>query len=284
MKEQPSADWNSARGEKWRAQLSGMEAMLMPIDEPLIRALQLDAPCRIADIGCGGGGTALEISRRAPAGSVVHGFDISPALIELARGRTRPGESAIGFETADMATATAPAEPYDRLVSRFGIMFFDDAPAAFANLVRWLAPGGRFAFAVWGSPADNPWMTSVREVTASLVDMPSTDPGAAGPFRYAEADKLLALLRRAGVGELDARDWRGALPIGGGLPAADAAKFALASFSSFGELLAATGAQALADAHRLLTERFATHEEDGRVVMDACVHIFTGARLGRRSH
>jgi SAM-dependent methyltransferase len=261
-----------------------MEAMLAPVDDPLINVLCLGEPCRVADIGCGGGGTALEISRRAPAGSVVHGFDISPALIELARGRTRPGESAIGFETADMATATAPAEPYDRLVSRFGIMFFDDAPAAFANLVRWLAPGGRFAFAVWGSPADNPWMTSVREVTASLVDMPSTDPGAAGPFRYAEADKLLALLRRAGVGELDARDWRGALPIGGGLPAADAAKFALASFSSFGELLAATGAQALADAHRLLTERFATHEEDGRVVMDACVHIFTGARLGRRSH
>jgi SAM-dependent methyltransferase len=280
MKEQPSADWNSARGEKWRAQLSGMEAMLMPIDEPLIRALQLDAPCRIADIGCGGGGTALEISRRAPAGSVVHGFDISPALIELARGRTRPGESAIGFETADMATATAPAEPYDRLVSRFGIMFFDDAPAAFANLVRWLAPGGRFAFAVWGSPADNPWMTSVREVTASLVDMPSTDPGAAGPFRYAEADKLLALLHRAGVGELDARDWRGALPIGGGLPAADAAKFALASFSSWGELRAATRPPA----HRLLTEPFATHDADGRVAPDASVHPRPGARLGRRSH
>lgn len=283
MKQQTSAssDWVSARGEKWRAQLSGMEAMLEPVDEPLIRALQLDAPCGVADIGCGGGGTALEIARRAPAGSVVHGFDISPGLIELARGRTRPEERAIVFETADMAIAAPPAEPYDRLVSRFGIMFFDDAPAAFANLVRWLAPGGRFAFAVWGSPDDNPWMTSVRDVAAAFVDLPSADSGGAGPFRYAQADKLLALLRRAGVGELDARDWRGVLPIGGRLPAAEAAKFALASFSSFGERLANAGGQALDDARRSLTAHFAKHEENGAVLMDACVHIFTGAGLGR---
>ena len=135
MNENPVAsDWSAARGEKWRAQLAGMEAMLTPVNEPLIRALHLDASCRIADIGCGGGGTTLEILRRAPAGGVVHGFDISPALIEFARARKPSDERGIAFEIADMATPTAPEKPYDRLVSRFGIMFFDDPPAAFANL------------------------------------------------------------------------------------------------------------------------------------------------------
>jgi ubiquinone/menaquinone biosynthesis C-methylase UbiE len=137
MNENPAAsDWAVARGKKWRAQVAGMEAMIKPVDEPLIHALHLDAPCRIADIGCGGGGTTLETLRRAPAGSVVHGFDISPALIEVARDRARPYERAIAFEIADMATATAPEEPYDRLASGFAIMFFDDPPAAFANLFR----------------------------------------------------------------------------------------------------------------------------------------------------
>src|ERR1700681_1130204 len=107
MNENPAgADWTAARGEKWRAQLAGMEAMLTPVDEPLIRALNLDVPCRIADIGCGGGGTTLEVLRRARAGSVVNGFDISPALIESARARIRSDERAISFEIADMATAT----------------------------------------------------------------------------------------------------------------------------------------------------------------------------------
>jgi SAM-dependent methyltransferase len=187
--------------------------MLTPVDEPLIRALRVAAPCRIADIGCGGGGTTVEILRRAPAGSVVHGFDLSPALIDLARSRKRSDERAIAFEIADMATATAPEEPYDRLASRFGIMFFDDPLAAFANLARWLVLGGRFAFAVWGRSSRNPWMTSVRQVVAEIIDLPPPDPEAPGPFRYADADKLLTLLDRAGHGELDLRDWRGVLPI-----------------------------------------------------------------------
>jgi SAM-dependent methyltransferase len=254
-----------------------MEAMLAPVDEPLIRALRLDAPCRIADVACGGGGTTLEILRRAPAGTVVHGFDISPALIELARRRTGPDQQAIAFETADMATAAAPETPYDRLVSRFGVMFFDDPPAAFANLFRWLAPGGRFAFAAWGRPADNPWMTSVRDAAAEVVDVPPPDPEAPGPFRYADADKLLTLLHGAGFAELEARDWRGALPIGGGLPPAEAATFALAAFASFAELLAERGDEALERVRQSLAATFARYDQDGAVRMDACIHIFTGA-------
>ncbi|MGK2922338.1 MAG: class I SAM-dependent methyltransferase [Methyloceanibacter sp.] len=278
MTETPAAsDWATARGEKWRDQLSGMEAMLAPVDEPLIAALGLNAPCRIADIGCGGGGTTLAISRRASAGSVVHGYDISAALIETARARMRSDEPAIAFTRADVSTAPVPDVPYDRLVSRFGIMFYDDPPAAFAKLTRWLAPGGRFAFAVWGPAADNPWMSSIREVAAAFIDVPSPDPDAPGPFRYGGADKLLALLDRAGFGDLEVRDWHGVLPIGGGLPPVEAADFALASFS-VGELLADAGPETFESVRQALTDRFSQHQQGGVVRVDAFVHIVTGAR------
>lgn len=271
------SDWAGVRGDRWRAQLPGMEAMLRAIDEPLVRALRLAAPCRIAEVGCGGGATALEILRRAPAGSVVHGFDISPGLVEVARARAPAGEGGLAFEVADMATAS-PARPYERLASRFGVMFFDDPPAAFANLARWLAPRGRFAFAVWGRPADNPWVTSVREVVARLVEVPRADPDAPGPFRYADPDTLRATLDGAGFAGLDVCEWRGSLPIGGELPPAEAARFALASFSSFGELLAAAGDDALAEAHHALTSLYSQHQRDGAVRMDACAWIVTGER------
>jgi hypothetical protein len=90
---------------------------------------------------------------------------------------------------------------------------------------------------------------------------------------------LLSLLEQAGAGELDSSDWRGALPIGGELPAAEAARFALASFSSFGELLAKAGDEALNEARQSLTARFSRHEQSTGVRMDACVHIVTGTRL-----
>jgi SAM-dependent methyltransferase len=258
--------------------MDGMETMLAPVDEPLITALQLDGPLRLAEIGCGGGATALEILRRAPKGSFVHGFDISPALIESARARAPLDATAVAFDLADMGSATPPGALYDRLYSRFGILFFADAPAAFRNLRSWLVPGGRFAFAAWGPMAENPWMSLTRDAAAEVIDLPKPDPDGPGGFRYADADKLLSLLDRAGFEQLKVDDWRGSFAIGDRLPAAEAASFALASFASFAELLAEAGDAALADACQRLTARMAPHEQDGAVRLGACVHIVTGAR------
>lgn len=274
-----SSNWAAARGRKWRSQLAAMEAMLAPVNEPLIHALDVDVPCRIAEIGCGGGGTTLEILRRAPAGTLVHGYDISPDLIEVARSRAQSGPKSergnVAFEIAD-AGRSMPAKPYDRLVSRFGIMFFDHPSAAFGNLARWLLPGGRIAFAAWGSPAENPWTTAARDATAEVVELPPPDPEAPGPFRYGEAGKLIALLEQSGFADLEVLDWRGRLPVCGGLPAAEAATLALQAFSNFGELLAAAGDAALSEARRILSARYAQHLRDGIVEMSACVHIVTG--------
>jgi len=150
MTTEPVVDWAAARSDKWRRHLAELEVMLAPIDEPLITALALNAQVRIADVGCGSGATTMEVLRRAPAGSVAHGLDLSPALIEVARGRHRAHNSSIAFEVADMEMMGPPQPAYDRLLSRLGVMFFNDPSAAFANLRRWLVPGGRFAFAVWG--------------------------------------------------------------------------------------------------------------------------------------
>ncbi|MCB1021424.1 MAG: class I SAM-dependent methyltransferase [Acidobacteria bacterium] len=279
MSRTPSlSDWASSRGEKWRATVSGMEAMLAPVDEPLIQALRLDSPCRVADIGCGGGGTAFALLRQAPEGSVVDGFDLSPALVECARERAASVERPISFEIADLSTALPPSAGYDRLVSRFGVMFFHDPPAAFSNLLHWLAPESRFAFAVWGPPAQNLWVATVREVVARFVEIPPSEPEAPGLFRYADVNKLLALLEGAGFTGLSASQWRGRLPVGGLVSPAEAAVFALASFGSFAELLAEAGGEAFDEARRSLADCFASQQQEGAVRLDACVHICTGVR------
>jgi len=278
MTGEPVVDWAAARSEKWRRHLAGLEAMLAPIDEPLIERLAIEAPVRIADVGCGSGATTVEVLRRAPAGSVAHGFDLSPALIEVARRRPGAPDSSLAFEAADMGTVAPPAQPYDRLISRLGIMFFNDPPAAFANLRHWLIPGGRFAFAVWGPVDDNTWMTATRAAVAEAIDLPPIMPSAPGPFRYGDVMPLLSTLARAGFVDVTVTDWRQALPIGNRLPAPDAAQFALASFSSFAELLSNARSDALAQARRTLAARFAPYEQEGVVLMPARVHIITGAR------
>jgi SAM-dependent methyltransferase len=267
-------EWSTARGEKWVTNLAGMEAMLAPVDQPLIEALNIQAPSRIADIGCGGGAASIAVLRSAPPGSTVHGYDLSPASIEAARSR----DSGVEFHVADMTTAVPPPQLYDRLVSRFGVMFFENPAQAFSNLRRWLAPGGRFAFAVWGPQEENPWRTTVSDVVGQIIDLPPFDPEAPGPFRYADTGEFFALLESSGFSDLAAKDWRGFLAIGGGLPAPQAADFAIASISSFLERLTEAGPDAMSAARRNLTDRFSNHRQNGVVKMGATVHLVTGTR------
>ena len=275
--ETPGLDWGGERGVKWRDNLDAMEAMLAAVDAPLLDALDLAAPVKVAEIGSGGGATTRAIAARAPEGSHVHGFDISRDLVAAARRRV-PIEN-VTFGVADAATARPTDGPFDRLASRFGVMFFADPLAAFTNLASWLKPGGRFAFAVWAEPRDNPWMMAVRDAAASVTEVPRPDPDAPGPFRYREAAPFMRLLEEAGFAGVDAQGWSGKLPLGGGLPAREAAHFALGAFS-MAEPLAHLGEDAVKAAEAHLEATLKRHEQDGVVMMDAAVHIVTGGRRG----
>ncbi len=276
MKSAGILDWAAARSDKWRRQIGGLETMLAPVDVPLIEALALDAPARIADLGCGGGATSIAALRLAPAGSIVHGFDLSPALIEIARRRAGAHQASLAFDVADVGTTPPPERPYDRLISRMGVMFFADPFSAFVNLRRWLTPGGRFAFAVWGPLDDNLWMTATRAAVAEATALAPVDPAAPGPFRYADGTALPALLEQAGFVGIDVVDWRQSLPIGHHPTAAAAARFALTAFSQFSEQLAQAGGDASERAWHALTAAFGRYERAGGVRVPARVHIVSG--------
>ena len=157
-----------------------------------------------------------------------------------------------------------------RLVARLPFLYFAG---------RWYGPEavGRFAFAVWSRPDDNPWVTTLRDVIAEFVELPPQVPDAPGPFRYGRVDTLLELLRDARFSDVSVGEWRGQFAIGGGLPAPQAADFALAAFSVAEPLTKAN--EAIRErARRALTERFSSHLHDGVVRLNAAVHVVTGER------
>lgn len=271
------SDWSGSRGRQWLANVTKMEAMLRPVDKPLFDALDLGAGQRVAEIGCGGGGTARSLAAQAGGDIKVHGIDVSPDLIAEASAQSS-GLPNLSFSAADAGEQRLTSPVYDRLTSRFGIMFFADPAQAFMNLATWLKPGGRFAFAVWGPPPMNPWMLAVRDSVATVLDLPSADPEAPGPFRYANADKLMDLLSAAGLTELTANPWQGSLALGGGLAPADAAAFGLSAFA-FAEPLKATP-ELYHEAQVHLTEALSEFVEQGVVSMPAFVHIVSGCKTG----
>lgn len=156
---------------------------------------------RVVDLGCGSGRTTLELASRVGHDGVVVGVDISAEMLVRGRERAaRPGAGNIEFLHADIQVHDMGEARFDAAYSRFGVMFFTDPVAAFANIRRALRRRGVLSFVCWQSVFDNEWMlipgAAVAAVTGSLPAMPGL--GEPGPFSLADPDRVHAVLDAAG--------------------------------------------------------------------------------------
>lgn len=188
--------WNDQAGQKWAEQQDVMDALLAPITSLLMGAAAIAPGERVLDIGCGTGETSLIAT---DAGAEVTGVDISKPMLELARSRA---DGRAEFLLTDASEYQAD-EGYDLIMSRFGVMFFDDPLAAFTNIKANLKSGGRMVFACWQSPKVNPWvMVPMAAIKPLLPEEPETDPHAPGPFAFADPDRLKGILADAGFDDV----------------------------------------------------------------------------------
>lgn len=255
-------------GERWLAQLNQFEGMINPIGQVLIDRAAFRAGERVVDVGCGAGGTSIDIARKvAPHGAVV-GVDISPQLIEAAA-RRQQAECVpnVSFQCADAATVSLDGPRFDRLFSRFGLMFFTDARAAFANLRTLVRDGGRADFCVWAPARENPWITQVMGIVGQHVDLPAPVPRTPGPFALDDLDYVRELLDGAGFKPPHIGIWQGEQPVGGpGASPEKAMEFVLDGMS-FGRVLEESGAEIVAKVKSALTELFARNHSPAGVLM-----------------
>lgn len=190
--------WNARAGEVWVEQQEMLDRLFRPFEETLVEAVGQRGA--VLDIGCGAGATALAVARHLTGRGRCTGVDISVPLIGAARRRAETERlDNCRFIAADAQQYAFEAGVFDAVISRFGIMFFDDPVAAFANIRRAARPGAGLAVIAWRSAGENPFMTAAERAAAPLLpELPARDPAAPGQFAFADAQRVRAILTASG--------------------------------------------------------------------------------------
>lgn len=270
-----AAAWDGHEGDVWTDHAERYESAGQRLWNVFLERHPVTAGDSVLDIGCGTGRSTREAARLAAPGRVL-GVDLSSRMLEYARRRSEEqGLTNVRFEQADAQVHPFEEAAFDVAISSFGVMFFADPFAAFANIGRALKPGGRLAVLAWQELAKNRWLNVVRESLAAGRVLPEPPPSAPGPFGLADPAHVRRVLESGGFDGIELEPVEE--PMNFGTDGDDAFDF----FSTIGiveglteDLEEEAKAGALEKLHRALAE----HQSDEGVLLGSSAWLITARR------
>lgn len=267
------SEWIGRVGDVWAEEWRRTDRALAPVNAELVAAVPAGAGA-ILDLGCGAGSTSLALAAARPDAAIT-GIDLSEALVATAR--ERADAATLRFEVAD-ASAWRPADGtrFDAIVSRHGVMFFDDPLAAFAHIRTLAAPGATLAFSCFRAREENDWTAALLPVLARFApEALAAPPASVGPFAFADPEVVRTILAAAGFAAAAIRRFDFEFVAGtGDDPAADAIAFfrRIGPFASLLKTLDRKDGEAAVEQLRTIV---GNHFSGGRVSFRAAAWIVT---------
>jgi protein-tyrosine-phosphatase/SAM-dependent methyltransferase len=270
--------WTTDRATRWIAMTDAIEGQLAPVSDVLFPAAALRPGERVLDVGCGTGpATRLAAELVAPGGTVV-AVDVSTEMIDAASGRPVTQHAVpIEWVVADVQTWQGDGDPFDVVLSRFGVMFFADPAAAFANLHALTAPGGRLCVSVWAHRTESEVFDLVLSTTLASLEEQGVAPRKVpaidwGPFSLGDAPKVVAMLESVGWQDVAWTPHQVRIPLGGGMPPEEAAPIVM-QVGPTRIVLLDVDQDVVANVETRVTEVLRAHVDDSR-------HVVLGGSIG----
>ncbi len=271
--------WNEQGGPRWVKMQEQLDEQISQLGLLTMQRAAVQLGEQVLDVGCGCGQTSLELAERVgPRGSVL-GVDISTPMLARARERQNErGFKSLTFLQADAQTHRFESARFDLLFSRFGVMFFENPAAAFANLHTAVRPGGRLCFVCWQALDKNEWARVPLAAATKHVPLPApASPDAPGPFAFANPDRVQKLLESGGFTEVKLESHQAELTMGGATTINEAVDFTL-EIGPIARLLADVSTDIRAHVVEELRVVLAPYAKGNGVSLSGAVWIVTARR------
>jgi SAM-dependent methyltransferase len=270
---QQAEAWNGWEATHWAENPERYDAMMGAFNTPMFDAAGITPHGRILDVGCGAGQTTRLAARRAREGHAL-GIDLSAPMLERAR-RDAAAEDLrnVSFEQGDAQVHPFSEPGFDVVISRGGVMFFEDHVAAFTHLRRALVPGGRLAFI--GPRPGGPDSAYARATSALSPFLAEASPAARGMGSLLDSAHIHQVLEVAGYADIDVTPLSAPMILGA--EAGDAADFIFAMGPTRHNLRDVDPAT-IARTHAQVTDALAEFETTDGVAIPGSVWLVTASR------
>jgi ubiquinone/menaquinone biosynthesis C-methylase UbiE len=169
-------------------------SVFRPFAVDLARRAAAFAPARLLEVAAGTGVLTRELLAAVPSGEVT-ATDLNEAMVDFGR-RQAPGAE---WRQADASRLPFEDDRFDLVVCQFGVMFFPDKPAAFAEARRVLHSGGRFLASTWSTVGEHDFATALNEGLARALPKERLSFMSSVPHGYADVDLFVADVEAGGL-------------------------------------------------------------------------------------
>lgn len=166
----------------------------------VLAAVEARAGDDVLDVACGTGVLARAAAEVVGPAGTVTGLDINPGMLAVAREKTPE----VNWDSGVAESLPYDAGSFDRVVSQFALMFFEDPVQALVEMKRVLRPGGALAVAVWDRLEVTPGYAAVAEILEEVFGA-DVAQSIAAPYSLGDTGRLAALFDAAGLSDVEIR-------------------------------------------------------------------------------
>ena len=186
--------WNEGIGRKWVEEDDSMNERLSILTKELFLRSNIKRDDKILDIGCGGGQTTFDASEMVGENGYVVGADISKILLDLAESKYANTKN-LEFKYCDVQNYEFKENSFSKVISRFGVMFFENPIEAFKNIYNSIQEGGSLNFVCWTNVMENEFFTDPTNIIIKHINKEFPEiTRAPGPLAFSEEDYVKEIL------------------------------------------------------------------------------------------